>query len=141
MKFNDFYLNENEAEVGFLTDIEKDTNENTNFREVLWTGQLQLVLMALKPGEDIGEEIHEPDQFFRVDGGSGKLIIKDKEYEIKDGSAFIIPGGTKHNIIASDKGLKVYAIYAPPQHEDGTIHKTKEEAVADEKEEHGENEE
>lgn len=139
MKFDKFYLGENELDKGFLTNIEEDTVKNTNFREVLWTGQLQLVLMALKPGEDIGEEIHEPDQFFRVDEGSGKLVMNGKENEIKDGSAFIIPGGTKHNVIAGDNGLKMYAIYAPHQHPEGTVHKTKEEAMEDE--EHGDNEE
>lgn len=141
MNFHKFYLTENEAEdVGFLTNIEEDTIKNNNFREVLFTGNnLQLVLMALKPNEDIGLETHEPDQFFRVDEGSGKVKMADKEYEIKDGSAFIIPGGTKHNVIAGDKGLKLYAIYAPSQHPDGTIHKTKEESMEDE--DHGDNEE
>lgn len=119
---------------GFVVDIEKETKDNNNFRKVLYTGKhSQLVLMALKPNEDIGDEVHNTlDQFFRVDEGSGKVIINGKEHDLKDGSAFIIPGGTNHNIIAGDAGLKLYTIYSPPNHEDEIIHKTKEEAESDE---------
>jgi len=122
------YLKEKEENINpIIIDIEKDTVENNNFREVIFTGKnIQLTLMSLKANEDIGEETHDPDQFFRVDKGSGKVIIEGKETEIKDGSAFIIPGGKSHNIIANEEGLKLYAIYAPPQHKDKTIHKTKE---------------
>ena len=115
---------------GFVTDIEKDTTENENFRKVVYTGEnIQLVLMSLKPNEDIGEEIHEDtDQFFRVDEGNGNVVINGKKTVLKDGSAIVVPAGAKHNIIAGDEGLKIYTLYAPPHHEDKTIHKTKEEA-------------
>lgn len=119
---------------GLVIDIEKDTIENNNFRKVLYTGKYsQLVLMSLNPNEDIGEEVHESvDQFFRVDKGSGTVIINDKKHSIKDGSAFVIPSGTKHNVIAGKDGLKLYSIYSPPNHKDKTIHTTKK----DVKEEH-----
>ena len=117
---------------GFVTDIEKDTVDNTNFRKVLYTGKnSQLVLMSLKSKEDIGDEIHDVDQFFRIDSGSGKVIINGKSHSIKDGSAFIVPAGAKHNVIAGDEGMKLYSIYSPPHHADGTIHKTKEIASKD----------
>jgi mannose-6-phosphate isomerase-like protein (cupin superfamily) len=119
---------------GFVTDIEKDTVDNDNFRKVLYTGKnCQLVLMALKPGEEIGEEVHkDTDQFFRVDSGSGKVIINGKETTLKNGSAIVVPQGAKHNVINSGKEpLKIYSLYAPPHHKDGTIHKTKEEAESD----------
>ncbi len=137
MSFRDFVREAEESqEVGFVTDIEKDTVDNDKFRKSLFTGDnMQLVLMSLKPNEDIGEEIHDPDQFFRIDGGSGKLVMDGKEYDIKDGSAFIVPGGVKHNIIAGEEGIKLYAIYSPPQHPEGTVHDTKEEAMEDEGEE------
>lgn len=135
MSFKEFLREvEEKQEVGFVTDIENDTVNNNKFRDTLFTGDnIQLVLMSLKPNEDIGEEIHEPDQFFRIDGGSGKLVMADKEYDIKDGSAFIVPGGTKHNVIAGDEGIKLYALYAPPQHPEGTVHETKEDAIKDER--------
>ena len=119
---------------GFVTDIEKDTTDNKYFRKVLYTGKTsQLVLMSLKPNEDIGVETHKDiDQFFRIDDGSGKVVINGVEHPIKNGSAFIIPQGAEHNVIAGEKGLKIYSIYSPPNHKDGTIHKTKEDA----KEEH-----
>jgi len=119
---------------GIVVDIETDTKENSNFRKVLYTGKhSQLVLMALKPGEDIGDEVHDDvDQFFRIDDGSGKVIINGNETKIKDGSAFIIPAGSKHNVIAGDDGLKLYSVYSPPNHEDKTLHKTKEEAMKSE---------
>ena len=117
---------------GFVTNIEKDTKSNTNFRKVLYTGKnSQLVLMALKAEEDIGEEVHDVDQFFRIDAGSGTLVINDQATAIKDGSAFIVPAGAKHNVIADSDGLKLYSVYSPPHHQDGTIHKTKEEAEKD----------
>jgi mannose-6-phosphate isomerase-like protein (cupin superfamily) len=119
---------------GFVTDIEKDTVENDNFRKVLYTGKnMQLVLMSLKSGEDIGEEVHnDTDQFLRVDSGEGKVIINDKEHDIKDGSAFIIPQGSKHNVICTGKKpLKLYSIYCPPHHKDKVIHKLKKDALLD----------
>jgi len=128
-------FNEDEAlvdnnEKGFVTDIEKDTKANNNFRKVLYTGKTsQLVLMSLKANEDIGEEIHKDiDQFFRIDDGDGVVVINDVEHEIKNGSAFVVPQGAKHNVIAGENGLKLYSIYSPPNHKDGTIHKTKEDA-------------
>jgi mannose-6-phosphate isomerase-like protein (cupin superfamily) len=118
---------------GFVTDIEKDTVENDNFRKVLYTGKnSQLVLMSLKPGEEIGMETHDDtDQFFRVDAGSGRVIINGNETEIKNGSAIVIPQGAKHNVINTGREyLKLYSIYSPPHHADKTLHKTKEEAEA-----------
>lgn len=120
---------------GFVTDIEKDTVENDNFRKVLYTGpHSQLVLMALKAEEDIGEEVHDVDQFFRIDSGKGVVVINGKETAVKDGSAFIVPAGATHNVLAGKEGLKLYSIYSPPHHKDKTIHKTK--AEAEEKDEH-----
>lgn len=117
---------------GFFTNIEQDTIENDNFRKVLYTGKnSQLVLMSLKPGEDIGEEIHhENDQFFRFEQGEGKCIIDDNEYLVSDGSAIVIPAGANHNVIntSSDTDLRLYTIYSPAHHKDGIIRKTKEEA-------------
>lgn len=117
---------------GFKSNIEKDTLKNTNFRDVIYTGKyLQLVLMSLKIGEDIGEEIHKNnDQFFRFEGGAGKCIIDGKEHDIKDGDAIIVPAGAKHNIINVDskKALKMYTIYATPHHEEGIVRATKKEA-------------
>ncbi|MFT4094837.1 MAG: cupin domain-containing protein [Niabella sp.] len=116
---------------GFRSDIEKLTTENTDFRHVLYTGKyMQLVLMSLEPGGEIGEEVHkENDQFFRFEAGIGKVLIDGNEFEVKDGSAVIIPAGAKHNVINIGKSeLKMYTIYAPPHHKDGIIRATKEEA-------------
>lgn len=125
---------ESSSVKGFYTDIEKDTLENKDFRRVLFTGEnMQLVLMSLGPGEDIGEEVHDVDQFFRFEKGTGKVIINDKEYNVKDGSSVIIPAGSNHNVINDGSGtLHMYTIYAPPHHTDGTIHATKEDASLDE---------
>jgi mannose-6-phosphate isomerase-like protein (cupin superfamily) len=131
-----FKPNLNEAEKksnkkGFHTNIEKDTVNNENFRKVLYTGEhLQLVLMSLKPGEEIGMETHTTiDQFFRFDAGKGKCIINDTQYDVKDGDCVIIPAGSKHNIINnSDKPLKLYTVYSPPNHKDDIVFKNKEEA-------------
>jgi mannose-6-phosphate isomerase-like protein (cupin superfamily) len=118
--------------AGYHTNIEKKSLENNFFREVLFTApHTQLVVMALKPGEDIGLETHsDTDQFIRVETGQGKAVLDGKEYALKDGSAVVIPSGTEHNIIntSSTAPLKLYTIYAPPEHPDGTIHKTKAEA-------------
>lgn len=117
---------------GFKTNIEKDTLANDNFRKVLYTAKhLQLVLMSLQPGEEIGEETHrENDQFFRFEGGSGKCIIDGNEYDLADGDVVVIPAGAKHNIIntGETEALKMYTIYAPPHHKDGIIRATKEDA-------------
>ncbi len=123
---------------GFKTTIEKDTLENVNFRKVLYTSShCQLVLMSLNPKEEIGEEIHpDNDQFFRIESGHGKCIIDGYEYEIKDGDAIVIPAGAKHNVMNVDgsKALKMYTIYSPAHHKDGTIHATKKAAMADDEE-------
>jgi len=117
---------------GFVQNIEKLTLENNNFRKVIYTAKhSQLVLMSLKPGEDIGEEIHDTlDQFFRFEKGEGKAVIEGKEQKITDGSAVIIPAGTKHNIVntSATDSLKLYTIYSPPNHADGVEFTSKEEA-------------
>lgn len=122
---------------GFITNIEKATTENKNFRKVLYTDHnSQLVLMSLLPGEDIGEEVHGVDQFLRVEEGKGKAILNDVEHEIGDASVIIVPAGTKHNIVNSKSGeMKIYTLYMPPHHKDGKIHKTKADAEADEDDE------
>lgn len=119
---------------GFVTNIEKDSIENDYFRKVLYTSKnLQLVLMSLRPMEDIGEEVHELDQFIRVEAGVGKSVLDGEERELEDGVAVVVPAGTKHNIIntSSDRPMKLYTLYSPPNHRDGVIHKTKAEAEAD----------
>lgn len=121
---------------GYIVNIEEKTKVNEYFREVLFTAKnCQLVVMSLKPGEEIGEEVHTLDQFLRIESGEGKAILDGQETAISDGSAIVVPAGTKHNFIntSSTEPLKLYTIYAPPEHRDGTIHKTKEEALADTK--------
>lgn len=118
----------------YITNIEKDTLENENFRKVLFTSKFsQLVLMSLNPGEEIGQEVHELDQFIRVESGSGTADLNDVKFPVEDGSAIVIPAGTKHNLIngSQTEPLKLYTIYSPPEHRDGTIHKTKAEAEED----------
>lgn len=119
---------------GFCANIEKDTLENTNFRKVLYTGKnSQLVLMSLKPKEEIGMEVHkENDQFFRFEKGEGKCIIDGNQYELKDGVAIVIPAGAQHNIVntSEKEDLKLYTIYSPAHHKDGIVRATKEEAEA-----------
>lgn len=121
--------------IGYLTNIEEATLKNNNFRQVVYTGQhAQLVLMSLLPNEEIGMEVHTvTDQFFRVESGEGKVIMNGEEQPIKDGSAFLIPAGTKHNIvnISADKPMKLYTIYSPPHHRDGVTHQTKKIAEED----------
>lgn len=118
---------------GYTSNIEKLSLENSNFRKVLYTDMnSQLVIMSLLPGEDIGEEIHDVDQFLRVEKGSGKAILDGVSHEIADGSAIIVPAGTKHNIVNSTAGsMKLYTLYTPPHHRDQVIHKTKAAAEAD----------
>jgi mannose-6-phosphate isomerase-like protein (cupin superfamily) len=116
---------------GFHSNIEKDTVENNNFRKVLYTScYMQLVLMSLKPGEDIGLEVHGVDQFFRFEKGEGKVVIGDNEYNISDGDVIVVPAGVSHNVIntSETEELKLYTIYAPPHHKDQILIKTKEEA-------------
>lgn len=119
--------------TGYVENIEEKTLENTHFRHVLFTGQYsQLVVMTLKPNEDIGMEVHDDtDQFFRVESGEGKVVIDGQEYIIKDDYAIVVPAGAEHNVIntSSVDDLKLYTIYSPAHHEDGTVHATKEEAL------------
>lgn len=121
--------------TGYYTPIEKETLTNENFRQVLFTGKnMQLVLMTLQPQEEIGLETHDGhDQFFRFEAGFGKVVINDDEYEVKDGDAVIVPAGAQHNVIntSETETLKLYTIYAPPEHADGTVHLTKADALAD----------
>ena len=121
---------------GYNGNIEQLSIENTNFRQVLYTSQhCQLVLMALKPGEDIGTEVHnDNDQFFRFESGKGMVIIDGNEYLVGDGSAIIVPAGAEHNVINSSDSeeLKLYTIYMPPHHKDGIVRETKDEAMANE---------
>jgi len=114
---------------GFQSNIERDSLKNENFRKVIYSGiHLQVVLMSLKPGEEIGLETHaSTDQFFRFEGGKGKCIIDGHEYMVENGDSIVIPAGSKHNVLNTDSGkeLKMYTIYAPPQHKDGLINATK----------------
>ncbi len=120
---------------GFIENIERKTIKNKYFRQVLFTSKnLQLVVMALKPGEEIGLEIHEKvDQFFRIEEGKGRVIIEGKSKSVGDGDAFIVPQGTHHNLVntSNTKKLRFYTLYSPPNHRDGVIHKIKQEAESD----------
>jgi mannose-6-phosphate isomerase-like protein (cupin superfamily) len=119
---------------GYTGNIENLTLQNKYFRQVLFTGKYcQLVVMSLKPGEEIGMEVHpHVDQFFRFEKGEGKVIMDGEEQVVKDGWAAIVPAGTNHNIVNTSKteSLQLYTIYSPPNHPDGTVHKTKAEAMA-----------
>jgi len=121
---------------GYVIDIEKETERNTDFRRVLYTGKhSQLVLMSIKPGEEIGEETHDDvDQFFRFEEGEGKVIIDGVEHRVKDGNGVIVPAGAKHNVINTSKlvNFKLYTIYSPPEHQDGVVRHNKKEAMASE---------
>ena len=122
---------------GFVADIEELTEENSDFRRVLYTGKsLQLVLMAIQPGDEIGEEVHDDrDQFFRVEEGEGEVRIDGKVSKVEGDDAIIVPAGARHNIVnTGDEPLRLYTLYAPPEHRDGTVHKTK--ADADASDEH-----
>lgn len=120
---------------GYIVNIEEATTENTDYRRVLYTGEnSQLVVMSLEPGVEIGEEVHELDQFIRVESGQGKAILNGiDEHVLGDDWAVIVPAGVKHNVVnTGEVPLKLYSIYSPAEHKDGTVHPTK----ADEKEEH-----
>ena len=120
---------------GFYGNIEQLTEENNNFRQVLYTAKhCQLVLMTLPVGGEIGAEVHdENDQFFRFEAGVGKVVIDDNEYAVKDGDAIIVPAGAEHNVInIGDEPLRLYTIYSPAHHKDGIIRATREEAEANE---------
>jgi mannose-6-phosphate isomerase-like protein (cupin superfamily) len=120
---------------GYVVQLEEATKSNEYYRKVLFTAKhSQLVLMSLKPGEEIGEEIHDLDQFIRFEAGEGSVVMDGQSHTVGDGVAVVIPSGTKHNVInvSKSKALKLYSLYSPPEHKDGTIHKTKKEADADE---------
>jgi len=123
---------------GYKENIEKLTLENDNFRKVLYTGKnSQLVLMSLKPLEEIGAEVHEKnDQFFRFEAGHGRVTIDGNVYDVADGDAVVVPAGSNHNVenVSSDEELKMYTIYSPAHHKDGIVRATKEEAEANEEE-------
>jgi mannose-6-phosphate isomerase-like protein (cupin superfamily) len=120
---------------GYVIDLEKETIANTDFRRVLYTGyHTQLVLMSLAPGEEIGSEVHPNiDQFFRFDSGTGKVVIDGVEHEVSDDFGVIVPAGANHNVIntSTDRPLKLYTLYSPPEHIDGTVRATKAQAVAE----------
>lgn len=124
---------------GYTGNIEELTLKNTNFRQVLYTGKyMQLVVMALEPGEEIGVEVHDGvDQFFRVEEGMAKFVVNGEEAEVRAEEVYIVPSGSEHNVVNVGEGvLKLYTIYAPPNHPDGTTHKDKAEADAYEAEHH-----
>lgn len=113
---------------GHIANIEELTKENEDFRRVLYTAHhLQLVLMSLRPGEDVGEEVHELDQFIRVEAGQGQAILDGATHNLEDGTSVVVPAGTMHNIIniSPDQPLKLYTLYGPPEHKDGIVHSTK----------------
>lgn len=120
---------------GYQANIEKDTLKNTDFRRVLYTGKYsQLVLMSLKPGEEIGEEVHgNIDQFFRFEEGEGVVVIDHVKHVVGDGVAVIVPAGALHNVINTSKreNLKLYTIYSPPEHQDKVVRQTKADALAE----------
>lgn len=119
---------------GYVDDIERATRENQDFRRVLYTGkQMQLVLMTIQPGEEIGEEVHEDgDQFFRVEAGEGIIRIDGADNRVEDDFAVIVPAGARHNVInTGDTPLQFYTLYAPPEHRDGVVHKDKAQAERD----------
>jgi mannose-6-phosphate isomerase-like protein (cupin superfamily) len=120
---------------GYVDNIEKIAEENGNFRTVLYTARYsQLVVMSLKPNEDIGEEVHGLDQFLRIEEGEGKAILDGVEHPVRDGFAIVVPAGTRHNIVntSGEKPMKLYTVYSPPNHRDGVLHATKDQAEKDE---------
>ncbi len=123
---------------GYIKNIETLTKENNFFRKVLYTAKhSQLVLMSLKPGEEIGEEVHQLDQFLRVEEGAGQAVLNGVSTDISDGFAIVVPEGARHNIINTGNiPMKLYTVYSPPNHIDGVIHKTKADAEGDEEHDH-----
>ena len=119
---------------GFVTNIEKATLENENYRQVLYTGpSSQLVLMTIQPGDEIGSETHDLDQFIRIEAGQAVVTLDGVNHTLEDDWAVVIPAGTEHNVVNNgDEPLRLYSIYSPPEHKHGTVHATK----ADDKEEH-----
>ena len=125
---------------GFVQNIEDLAETNKTFRKVLYTAKhSQLVLMSINPGEDIGQEIHDNDQFFRVEEGSGEVVINGKRTPLEPGSGIVIPAGSEHNIInTGEEPLQLYSLYAPPHHKDKVVHQTKQDAQSDDEEFDGE---
>lgn len=120
---------------GYVANIEELTEENKLFRKVLYTSKhLQLVVMSIPIGGDIGEEVHELDQFLRIESGEGKVVLNGKEHPLHDGDVIVVPQGTTHNIINMSQSvpLQIYTLYGPPNHKDQTVHKTKADAEAHE---------
>ncbi len=119
---------------GYVGDIEKETKENNNFRKVLYTAKnSQLVVMSIEPGGEIGEEVHDLDQFIRVEKGKGKAVLDGVEHELEDDYAVVIPSGVRHNVVnTGNEPMKLYTVYSPPEHRDGVVHETREEAMEDE---------
>jgi mannose-6-phosphate isomerase-like protein (cupin superfamily) len=118
---------------GWIGDIERETLDNETFRTVVFTGEhMQLTVMSIEPGSDIGEETHVGhDQFLRIEGGRARVILGDDEQDVEDDWAVIVPSGVRHNVVNTGDGpLKVYSLYAPPEHPDGTVHRTKAESDA-----------
>jgi len=122
--------------AGYIDNIEVKTINNDYFREVVFTGKYcQLVVMCLKPGEEIGSVVHKNvDQFFRIEKGKGKVVINGEEKQVINGVSIVVPAGSEHNVIniSTSNDLKLYTIYSPPQHKDGIIHKTKQDAMVEE---------
>ena len=119
---------------GYVINIEEESKNNANFRKVLYTAKnSQLVLMSLLPKEEIGSEVHTLDQFLRIETGTGVAILDGVEHQIGDGYAVVVPAGTEHNIknTSADEIMKIYTVYSPPDHKDGTVHPTKADAIAD----------
>lgn len=118
---------------GYIENIEKESIENNNFRKVVYTAKhSQLVLMSLQPGEDIGEEVHDVDQFLRIEQGKGQAILDGVVYDVQDDFAIVVPAGAKHNVINGPDGqMKLYTIYSGPEHLKDTVHTTKQDAIAD----------
>lgn len=124
---------------GYVDDIQRATLDNETFRTVLYTGEhLQLVVMTLKPGEEIGAEVHDDrDQFFRFESGSGEVLIDGKTHKVEDDFGVIVPAGAKHNVKnTGSEPLKLYTLYGPPEHKDKVVHKTKAQAEADHDNDH-----
>jgi mannose-6-phosphate isomerase-like protein (cupin superfamily) len=124
---------------GYVDNIEEATNSNADFRRVLYTGKnLQLVLMTLQPGDEIGEEVHEDrDQFFRIEDGRGTVYIDGAPNQVEDDFAVIVPAGARHNVVnTGDEPLKLYTIYGPPEHRDRIVHRDKAQADADHENDH-----
>jgi len=127
------YVKATKTKAGFAIDLETETRKNTDFRRVLYTGRFsQLVLMNLKPNEEIGEEVHDTvDQFFRFEEGEGLVIIDGVKHQVRDGSGVIVPSGARHNVLnaSSKTNLKLYTIYSPPEHQDKVVRHTKADAT------------